>query len=77
MDGQQKVRPLRYDIAPNSNLRCSHFVTTPKFYPPILRRVAMSIADTYVRTRIDTATKERAAAALEAIGYPSRMLFAY
>lgn len=28
----------------------------------------MSTADTYVRARIDTATKERAAAALEAMG---------
>ena len=28
----------------------------------------MSTADTYVRTRIDTATKERAAEALEAMG---------
>lgn len=28
----------------------------------------MSIADTYVRARIDTATKERAADALEAMG---------
>ena len=37
----------------------------------------MSTADTYVRARIDTATKERAADALEAMGYPSRMLFAY
>jgi DNA-damage-inducible protein J len=31
-------------------------------------RVAMSTADTYVRARIDTATKERAAEALEAMG---------
>ncbi len=31
-------------------------------------RAAMSAADTYVRARIDTATKERAADALEAMG---------
>jgi DNA-damage-inducible protein J len=30
--------------------------------------IAMSTADTYVRARIDTATKERAADALEAMG---------
>jgi DNA-damage-inducible protein J len=29
----------------------------------------MSTADTYVRARIDTTTKERAASALEAMGF--------
>jgi DNA-damage-inducible protein J len=36
----------------------------------------MSIADTYVRARIDTVTKERAADALGAMGLSTRMLFA-
>ena len=31
-------------------------------------RIAMRIADSYVRARIDTDTKERAASALEAMG---------
>jgi DNA-damage-inducible protein J len=33
-----------------------------------VEELAMSTADTYVRARIDTATKERAADALEAMG---------
>jgi addiction module RelB/DinJ family antitoxin len=34
----------------------------------VSRRIAMSTADTYVRARIDTDTKERAAEALAAMG---------
>ena len=70
MDWQQNAHPLRYDEYPatTDNLICSRFVTTMKLCQPIVRRVVMSTADTYVRARIDTDTKERAADALEAMG---------
>lgn len=48
-------------------LQRGHIVTTINHYPSI-RGFAMSTADTYVRARIDTVTKERAADALEAMG---------
>jgi len=44
--------------------RCDYTRTTKT----AKRECAMSIADTYVRARIDTDTKERAANALEAMG---------
>ena len=40
------------------------------------RETAISTADTYVRARIDTHTKERAADALQAMGFLSRTPFA-
>jgi DNA-damage-inducible protein J len=43
-------------------------VTTMELQEQASKRVSMSIADTYVRARIDKATKERAADALEAMG---------
>ena len=49
-------------------LQCSHIVTTVISRNHHLRREAMSAADTYVRARIDTDTKERAARALDAMG---------
>ncbi len=59
-----------------SSFMCSSIATIIKPYNQDLRRVAMSIADTYVRARIDTVTKERAADALGAMGLSTRMLFA-
>jgi DNA-damage-inducible protein J len=48
-------------------LSCSHIATTIEPLKPS-REMTMSTADTYVRARIDTSTKERAADALEAMG---------
>jgi len=48
-------------------LICSHFGTTIEPLKPS-KEITMSTADTYVRARIDTNTKERAADALEAMG---------
>lgn len=51
----------------DSHLRCSHIGTTLDPLEPA-EEITMSTADTYVRARIDTNTKERAADALEAMG---------
>jgi DNA-damage-inducible protein J len=50
-----------------SLLICSHNGTTIK-HLKLSRKITMSTADTYVRARIDSNTKERAADALEAMG---------
>jgi DNA-damage-inducible protein J len=52
----------------SDNLICSHNGTTMNVLKPIQERPTMSTADTYVRARIDTITKQRAADALEAMG---------
>lgn len=49
-------------------LRCSHIMTTMRVENTLPGSMAMSTADSYVRARIDSATKKRAADALAAMG---------
>ena len=53
---------------PLPRLICSFVVTTTLADDEGHKGTAVSTADTYVRARIDTATKERAADALDAMG---------
>jgi DNA-damage-inducible protein J len=50
-------------------LKCSHIATTKRSFQYFYQEEkCMTIADTYVRARIDMATKNRASDALEAMG---------
>jgi len=54
------IAPAR-EVIEKGDLCCSRNVTTMRLRSRLQRRIAMSTADTYVRARIDSATKERAA----------------
>ena len=51
-----------------SSLKCGPIVTTIEEARRMQKRTAMIAIDTYVRARIDTKTKKRAANALQAMG---------
>ena len=65
--GCLRIRKIMRGKQTGIALYCSHIVTTIKLLK-LSREFTMSTADTYVRARIDTSTKERAADALEAMG---------
>ena len=66
MDWQQNANSFNTTSYPNSLMVVA--LRYNQALPTRFRGVAMSTADTYVRARIDTATKKRAADALEAMG---------